>query len=222
MVWLYWICDGHREIRWPALGGLLGSINIALPFYLTAGLIFLSGLAVYFLLPESLAPERRTKKVTLRSFNAFSHFKDLFRLKTIRLLLLLGGLFYAGQGIFQFNFIIFLKDMYKWGPAFIGTMLMLIGICDIITRAIVLPWLLKHFTEKSIGIAGLIILATGLGFIVASTLIHSIIIVSLSIICIISGAGLFEPTYNGKLWRQRFYFPGIYLQQVRFKWQALN
>jgi len=190
---------GIGKLGGPALGGFLGSIAIGLPFYVTAGLIFLSGLAVYFLLPESLAPEKRTKHVTLRSFNTFSHFKDIFSLKDVKLLLVLGVLFYAGQGIFQFNFIIFLKDIYKWGPAFIGSMLTLVGICDIITRALLLPWLLKRFNEKSIGIAGLIGLGTGLGLIVVSTLMPSIIIISLAIIFIISGAGLFEPTYNGNL-----------------------
>lgn len=190
---------GIGKLGGPALGGLLGSIAIGLPFYVTAGLIFLSGLAVYFLLPESLPPEKRTKQVTLRSFNTFSHFKDIFSLKQVKLLLMLGVLFYAGQGIFQFNFIIFLKDIYKWGPAFIGSMLTLVGICDIITRALLLPWLLKRTNERSIGIAGLIGLGTGLGLIVVSTLIPSVIIISLAIILIISGAGLFEPTYNGKL-----------------------
>ncbi len=190
---------GIGKLGGPALGGLLGSIDIALPFYVTAALIFLSGLAVYFLLPESLAPEKRTKHITLRSFNTFSHFKDIFSLKEVKLLLMLGILFYAGLGIFQFNFILFLKDVYKWGPAFIGVILTLVGICDITTRALLLPWLLKHLSEKIIGIAGLIGFAIGVGLIVVSTLIPSIIIISLAIIFIISGSGLFEPTYNGKL-----------------------
>jgi DHA1 family tetracycline resistance protein-like MFS transporter len=190
---------GIGKLGGPALGGLLGSINIALPFYVTAALIFLSGLAVYFLLPESLAPEKRTEHVTLRSFNTFSHFKDIFSLKEVKLLLMLGILFYVGQGIFQFNFIVFLKEFYKWGPAFIGIMLTLVGVCDIIVRALLLPWLLKNYSEKNIGTAGLIGLAIGLTLIVASTLTSSVLIISLAIIFIISGAALFEPTYNGIL-----------------------
>jgi len=190
---------GIGKLGGPALGGLLGSINIALPFYITAGLIFLSGLAVYFLLPESLPVEKRTTHLTLNSFNTFSHFKDIFSLKEIKILLILGILFYAGLSVFQFNFIIFLKDIYKWGPAFIGGMLTIIGVCDILSRAVLLPWLLKHFNEKSIGIAGLIGLGIGLGLILASIYVHSIIIISLAVIFIISGEGLFDPTYNGKL-----------------------
>jgi MFS transporter, DHA1 family, tetracycline resistance protein len=190
---------GIGKIGGPALGGLLGSIALALPFFVTAGLIFLSGLAVYFLLPESLAPEKRTKHLTLDSFNTFTHFKDIFSLKEVKLLLILGILFYTGLGIFQFNFIIYLKDIYKWGPAFIGSMLTLVGICEIISRALLLPWLLKHFNERSIGKVGLIGFGAGLGFILAGIYIHSVIVISLAVIFIISGEGLFDPTYNGKL-----------------------
>ena len=138
---------GIGKLGGPALGGLLGSISIALPFYVTAGLIFLSGIAVYFLLPESLAADKRAKKVTLKSFNIFSHFKDIFSLKAVKLLIVVGVLFYAGLGIFQFNFILFLKDIYKWGPAVIGAMLTLVGVFDVSTRALLLPWLLKRFNE---------------------------------------------------------------------------
>ncbi len=190
---------GIGKIGGPALGGLLGSIALALPFFVTAGLIFFSGLAVYFLLPESLPPEKRTKHVTLRSFNTLSHFKDIFSLKEVKLLLILGILFYAGLGIFQFNFIVFLKDIYKWGPAFIGSMLTLVGICDIVSHALLLPKLLKHFNERSIAIAGLIGLGIGLGLIVASIYIHSVVVISLAITFIISGQSLFDSTYNGKL-----------------------
>ncbi len=190
---------GTGKIGGPALGGLLGSISIGLPFYVTAALIFLSGLAVYFLLPESLPPEKRTRQLAPGSFNTFSHFKEVFGLKEIKLLLILGVLFYAALGIFQFNFTVFLKDVYQWGPEFIGILLTLVGICDIITRAVLLPRLLKRFNEKSIGIAGLTGLGIGLGLILASIYLHSVVLVSLAVIGIISGEGLFETTYTGKL-----------------------
>ncbi|MEO8254649.1 MAG: MFS transporter [Flavobacterium sp.] len=190
---------GIGKIGGPALGGLLGSISIGLPFFITAALIFLSGVAVYFLLPESLATEKRTEHLTLSSFNTFSHFNEIFNLKGLKFLLVLGVLFYAGLSIFQFNFTLFLKDIYQWTPAFIGGILTFVGICDIITRAILLPWLLKHFNEKSIGISGLIILGIGLVLVLASIYIHSAAIVSLAVVCIITGEGLFDPTYNGQL-----------------------
>lgn len=190
---------GIGKIGGPALGGLLGSISLSLPFYITAGLIFLSSVAVYFLLPESLFAEKRDKQLTLKSFNVFSHFKDIFSMRAVRLLLILGILFYAGLSIFQFNFTLFLKDIYQWGPVYIGSILTFVGVCDILSRAVLLPWLLKHFNEKNIGIAGLIGIGTGLGLIVASISMQSVVVISLAIICIICGEGLFEPTYTSKL-----------------------
>lgn len=190
---------GIGKLGGPVLGGLLGSIDMAVPFYITASLIFISCLAVYFLLPESLPSEKRTKRITLKSFNTFSHFKNIFSLKAVKILLVLGILFYASLGIFQFNFILFLKDIYKWGSTFIGFMLTIIGVCDIVTRAVILPWLLKRFRERSIGITGLIILGIGLGSIVVSIFISSTVAISFALICIICGSGLFEPIYNGKL-----------------------
>lgn len=192
---------GIGKIGGPALGGLLGSITLSLPFFITAGLIFLSGLAVYFLLPESLAPEKRTRQLVSAHFNTFAHFKAILSLKQLKLLLILGVLFYAGLGIFQFNFTLFLKDIYQWGPALIGSLLTLVGVCEIVSRALLLPRLLKHFSEKSIGIAGLTSLAMGLGLILTSTCVHSVVVISFAVIFIITGEGLFEPTYIGRLSR---------------------
>lgn len=190
---------GIGKIGGPALGGLLGSISISLPFYVTSAFILISGLAVYFLLPESLPPEKRIKRLTLESVNTFSHFKDIFILKNVRLLLVPGLFFYAGMGIFQFNFTVFLKDIYEWGPEPVGMLLTAIGVCEIVTRALLLPRLLRRMNEKRIGITGLFNLCIGLGLIAASTGIHSIVMIILAILFIISGEGLFETSYNGKL-----------------------
>ncbi|MBN9484304.1 MAG: tetracycline resistance MFS efflux pump [Bacteroidetes bacterium 43-93] len=190
---------GIGKIGGPAIGGLLGSISIGLPFFITAGLILLSMFAVLFALPESLAPEKRNKHLTARSFNAFAHFKDIFSLGAVKSVLIIGVLFYVGLSIFQFNFTLFLKDSYNLGPATIGSILTIAGICEIASRAFLLPRLLTRFNEKSIAIIGLTCLGTGLGLIMASAYIHSITIILFAIILIISGEGLFEPTYMDKL-----------------------
>jgi len=180
----------------PVLGGLLGAIDLSLPFFMTAGIISLSVVAVYFWLPESLPSGKRTKQLNVDSFNFFSHLKDFWEIKW---LLITGILFYAGLEIFQFNFTIFLKDIFKWGPAYIGSILTVAGACEIISRSLLLPLLLKHFSESIVGVIGLIMLATGLAFIVISIFISSLIIITLAVICILAGEGLFDPTYNSQL-----------------------
>src|SRR6478736_1026923 len=44
----------------PAIGGLLGSTSITLPFFVTAGITLLSVILTAALVPESLPPEKRT------------------------------------------------------------------------------------------------------------------------------------------------------------------
>lgn len=190
---------GIGKIGGPALGGLLGSVSVALPFYITALLIFLSAVMVYLLLPESLAPHKRTKRIAIGSFNVFSHFSGIFRLPGVALLLGVGVLFYIGIGVFQFNFTLFLKDVYQWSSALIGSLLTLVGVCEILVRAMLLPRLLERFTRRQISVAGLLLMGTGLALILSGVYVHTVVLISLAVICIISGEGLFEPAYTGKL-----------------------
>lgn len=190
---------GIGKIGGPALGGLLGSISIALPFYITAFLIFVSALLVHFLLPESLPSYKRTQHVSLNSFNVFSHFNNIFSMKGVAILLGIGILFYMGLGVFQFNFTLFLKDVYLWTPTLIGSLLTLVGVCEILVRAVLLPRLLIRFPPKQIGIWGLLLLGAGLALILSGVYVHAVILIALAVVFIISGEGLFEPTYTGRL-----------------------
>ena len=183
----------------PALGGLLGAISIALPFFVTAGILFLSILCTYFFLPESLAPEKRSTHFSMKSFNIFGQFKDIFTMKEVSALLIVGGFFCVGLEIYQFNFSIFLKDIFSWGPAKIGGIFALIGACDILSRAVLLPFLLKKFRERTIGIVGLFGLSLGLGLIILSIPFSSQILLFAAVMCITIGEGLFDPSYNGRL-----------------------
>src|SRR6201996_4902734 len=75
----------------PAIGGLLGTASITLPFFITAGITIVSMLCIAFLLPESLPAEKRTAHLTLKSFNTLTHFKEVFSLERARALLIMGG-----------------------------------------------------------------------------------------------------------------------------------
>ena len=50
---------GLGFILGPVMGGLLGAIDLHLPFFVAGGLALLNLLYGYFVLPESLPPERR-------------------------------------------------------------------------------------------------------------------------------------------------------------------
>lgn len=183
----------------PAIGGFLGMSLITLPFYVTAGITFFSILCVYFFLPESLAPEKRTEHFSTKSINAFVHIKDIFSVKEAASLLVLGAFFYVGLSLYQFNASIFLKDVFAWGPAFIGGILTLAGVSDIVARVILLPQLLKKFSERSIGIVGLCGMIIGLSLLFVSAYKASTVFLLTAVIFIALGEGLFDPSYNSRL-----------------------
>jgi DHA1 family tetracycline resistance protein-like MFS transporter len=183
----------------PAIGGLLGSASITLPFFVTAGITIVSMLCIALLLPESLPIEKRTTHLSVKSFNTFSHFIEVFSWKETRALLIMGVFFYIGLNIWQFNASIFLKDEFMWGPSFIGGIFMLVGVCDILSRVIILPQLLKRFTERSIGVIGLCGLVIGLGLLFFSTYIQSVFFIIAAVGFIVLGEGLFDPSYNARL-----------------------
>ncbi len=183
----------------PAIGGVLGGISITLPFYVTGALTLLSMLFTYFLLPESLAVNKRSEYVSFKSINTFSHFKKVFAFKKATQLLVMGAFFYLGLGIWQFNTSIYLKDIFEWGPRLIGGVFVLVGICDILSRVLLLPFLLKRWSEKTVGIIGLVGLFLGLTFLFTSFYIHSIYLIAAAVMCIVLGEGLFDPSYNARL-----------------------
>ncbi|MEO5950009.1 MAG: MFS transporter [Candidatus Saccharimonadales bacterium] len=183
----------------PAIGGILGSISITLPFFATAGITVLSMIIISVFLKESLLPEKRAKNLTVHSFNTFLHFKEVFSMKDAQSLLIMGAFFYVGLNIWQFNASIFFKDVFTWGPSFIGGVFVLVGICDVLSRVIVLPLLLKIWSERKIGIVGLCGLIIGLGLIFLSAFLPSLFIIIAAIAFIVLGEGLFDPSYNARL-----------------------
>jgi DHA1 family tetracycline resistance protein-like MFS transporter len=183
----------------PAIGGLLGSASITLPFFVTAGITAFAMLCVYLFLPESLPVEKRTKHLSLQSFNTFTHFKEVFSMKEARALIMMGAFFYVGLNIWQFNATIFFKDVFKWGPSFVGLIFVFVGICDILSRVVVLPTLLKIWNDRIVGIIGLCGLALGLGLLVLSAHVTSAVLIIIAIACIVFGEGLFDPSYNARL-----------------------
>jgi len=183
----------------PAIGGLLGAKSITLPFYVTAIITFISIACIFIFVPESLTTEKRTKQITWKSFNTFTHLKEIFSIKTAKSLIIMGAFFYIGLGIWQFNASIFLKDVFKWGPEFIGGVFVLVGICDILSRVIILPQMLKKYSEQTVGIIGLLGLVVGLGLLFISAFITSVFFIVGAVACIVLGEGLFDPSYNARL-----------------------
>jgi DHA1 family tetracycline resistance protein-like MFS transporter len=182
----------------PAIGGILGMKYLSLPFYIAGGISIVTALFIYVSLPETLIEEKRKKNITLNALNPFSHFKDIFGLKEARKVFILGASFFIALLFYQSNIPVYLKDVFAWGPTQIGALFVLIGLCDIISRAILLPKLLV-FSEKSIIFGGLILMIMGFVFLTLSGYLGMSSLLWMSIVLITVGEGLFDPSYNNML-----------------------
>lgn len=182
----------------PAIGGLLGMEHVSLPFFVAGGISVITAVFIYLVLPETLEKEKRTKNIALHSFNTFIHFKDILSLKKTRNIFILGTFFVISLCLYQSNITVFVKDVFIWNPVHVGTLFALIGLCDIISRAILLPKLLR-FPEKSVGSSGLLLMIIGLSFIAFSDYYNTVILLWAAVAFITIGEGLFEPHYNNML-----------------------
>jgi len=132
----------------PAVGGLLGNINLRLPFWGAAVLSLANAFYGYFILPESLPPERRSK-------NAWQMANPLGSLTLLRAHAGLGGLAfiatlnYLAQQALPSIFVLYADYRYGWSERTVGLSLAVVGISiSVVSGGMVGPFV-KRFGERA-------------------------------------------------------------------------
>ena len=138
----------------PVLGGLLGSINLHLPFFVAGGLAILNWLYGYFVLPESLPAERR-KAFEWRRANPFSAMRGLSRLRGVGPLVAVIGLAALAQFTLHNSFVLYTTFKFGWGPADNGWALFTVGLMSVLVQGFLLKHLLRRFSPRALAVGGL-------------------------------------------------------------------
>ena len=139
----------------PVMGGLLGAVNLQLPFFVAGGLALLNLLYGYLVLPESLPPERR-KKFTWRAANPIASLKALTQLKGVGALV--GVVAFSGlaQFILYTTWVLYCSFKFGWGPKENGWSLAAVGVVAVLVQGVLLGPLLKRFGPQRLAVLGLI------------------------------------------------------------------
>ena len=139
----------------PVAGGLLGGINLHLPFFAAGTLALLNLGYGVFVLPESLPPEQR-RAFGWKSANPFASLYDLSQLKGVGLLVAVILCSALAQFILYTTWVLYTTFKFGWGPAQNGWSLFTVGVMSALVQGVLLGPLLKRFSPQRLAIVGLV------------------------------------------------------------------
>jgi MFS transporter, DHA1 family, tetracycline resistance protein len=139
----------------PAVGGYLGDINLRFPFWAAAGLSLANAIYGYFILPESLPPERRAKSAwhmanPLAALGLLRSHPELAGLSVVV------TLYYLAHNSLPSMWALYTEYRYSWSHRDVGNSLTLVGVCAAFISGVLVGPLVKRFGERRSVLAGLI------------------------------------------------------------------
>ncbi len=148
------VAFGLGFIFGPAIGGLLGGIHLRLPFFVAAGLALVNWLYGFFVLPESLAPEKRDSFRWRRA-------NPIGSLKVLRAYPLVAGLTVAwvlvsmAQRGLETVWVLYTGYRFAWDEQTNGLALGLVGLTAVIVHGALVKPIIGRFGERRAVLGGL-------------------------------------------------------------------
>jgi DHA1 family tetracycline resistance protein-like MFS transporter len=145
----------------PAIGGTLGEIDLRLPFFAAAGLTFVNWLYGFFILPESLPPERRAKTFDWKKANPVGSLTLLRSHTGLLPLAGVGFLFQLAHVVLPTIFVLYLGYRYNWTPAILGWTFLATGVAGVIVQTFLVGPIVKRVGERNAVLIGALAGMTG-------------------------------------------------------------
>lgn len=146
---------GIGFILGPVMGGLLGAIDLHLPFFVAGTLALINVAYGWFVLPESLPPEKR-RAFSWAACNPISSLRALARLQDIGLLLGVVGCVALAQFTMYTTWVLYTTFKFGWGPSENGWSLFFVGVMSALVQGWLLGKLLKRTTAQRLVVVGLV------------------------------------------------------------------
>jgi DHA1 family tetracycline resistance protein-like MFS transporter len=144
----------------PALGGILGEIDVRLPFWVAAGLSLANFVYGWLILPESLPVERRAR-LNLRRANPIGALLLLRRYPGLHGLA--GVLFLSNLAhiVLPATFVLYASFRYGWSERDVGLCLAAVGVCSALVQGGLVRRWVPRFGERRMLLFGLLMGALG-------------------------------------------------------------
>jgi DHA1 family tetracycline resistance protein-like MFS transporter len=155
---------GVGFILGPVIGGVLGDIDVRLPFVVAGCMALINWCYGFFVLPESLPKDRR-RAFEWKRANPVAALKGLAALKGVGALVWVIGLASLAQFMLHMTWVLYTKFKFGWGPGQVGWSLFAVGVVSAFSQGVLLKPLLVRFTPQQLAIVGLLVgTCTYLGF----------------------------------------------------------
>jgi len=145
----------------PAIGGILGDIATRLPFYVAAVLSFANFLFGYFLVPESLSPDKR-RQPSLKKMIPGVSLQHLSTYKGLGLLIVALFLANVAGQVLPAIWSFFTMEVYTWDEMDVGLSLTFVGLLVAIVQGGLLCRIVKTFGEYKTILGGFMLWSVGM------------------------------------------------------------
>ena len=148
---------GIGFVAGPAIGGLLGGFDPRLPFWIAAAFSLANAAYGYFVLPESLPPENRTRTFSFARANPLA---SMHLLTSDKLLFGLSAsmfLHYIAHAVLPSLSVLYLGYRYGWGVREVGFVLAGVGVTSAIVQGALIRPIIERFGPRQTMVAGLLL-----------------------------------------------------------------
>jgi len=146
---------GAGFIIGPAIGGLLGSLGPRAPFFVAAALSLTNFLYGFFVLPESLPPERR-RAFQWRRANPLGTLAQMRKHPVVLGLLASLFLWALANQVMPATWAFYTKFRFGWSEAMIGASLAVAGLVMVTSQMTMMRYLLPKLGERRTSIIGIL------------------------------------------------------------------
>lgn len=138
----------------PAVGGLLGATDPRLPFWVAGSLALANAAYGFFVLPESLPPEKR-KPFRWRNANPMGSMQMLLRHPGLMGLASVSLMYHLVHHVLPSVFVLYVGYRYGWNPRDTGLALAAVGVMSIVVQGGLVRPLVAKFGERRVLLTGL-------------------------------------------------------------------
>ncbi len=150
----------------PAIGGIAAEISLSAPFWIAAALSAANAVFGYYVLPESLTPDKR-RPFGKRDLNPFKSIFDAFRLPGLAVPLVCIFMFEFANMVYPTLWAFWTREVFNWSTLFIGLSLAAYGVLLALVQGVLMPLFIRwmgDYRTLMLGMVSALIGMIGFGF----------------------------------------------------------